>query len=127
MKLLLDENVTPKVRDILTPMGYDVECAQSLNILGASDADVFQEAIIQGRALITHNGRDFIVQIPPRMPDVKHSGLLWAKHQITRGNAQNICNELHTFFCKSHCLNDSIWVLKAVLGNIQFKKIYPPV
>jgi chitinase len=125
MKLMLDENVTPRLREILIPMGYNVECAQSLKILGASDNYVFEEARKQGRALITHNGKHFVIQIPPKMPEVTHNGLIWAKYQITRGNAEVICNELHKFFSDGLSLDDSIWAIKKVRSEIQFQKIYP--
>lgn len=112
MKLLLDENITPRAEVILSGMGYDVVSVMSLDIRGKDDFFVFKTACDQNRVLITHNGKDFIVLVPPRMIGINHSGIVWLKVQLTRVRAGEICTHLDSFLKTRSELNDQVWIIK---------------
>jgi hypothetical protein len=60
MKLLLDEMHAPGIADALVAQGHDVVAVAAMAFLrGASDADLFDHATRNQRALITENVGDF--------------------------------------------------------------------
>lgn len=84
MKVLLDENITQKSIKILEKYGHDVIHVLDKFKPGGSDEDVFQLALKEKRALITLNGKHFIVFIPPQTDLVLHYGLVWLRgFQVT--------------------------------------------
>lgn len=74
MKVLLDENITTKSVPVLEKYGHDVIHVLHRFEAGRSDEDVFQLALQEERALITLNGKDFVVFIPPRTERTLHYG-----------------------------------------------------
>lgn len=126
MKLFLDENITPKAKSIFINLGYDVESIVSYHKQGISDEEVFKLALKEGRALITQNGKDFIVQIPPRMMNIKHFGLIWLRVHVTRKNVENICGKIDFFLKQEITVSDSIWKVKQDDVCLCFHKRYPP-
>jgi predicted nuclease of predicted toxin-antitoxin system len=58
MRLLLDENVSPLVADILTDGGHDAVHVRDLGLAGASDERVLKAAQASGRTLVS-NDTDF--------------------------------------------------------------------
>lgn len=125
MRLLLDENITPKAKILFESLGNDVESLHSLGLLGLDDQTVFSEAQRRQRVLITHNGKDFIIQIPPKRSGVNHHGLLWLKYEMNRKNAEIMCQEINGFFKIICSLKNSIWVLKKVKKSFKFEQRYP--
>ena len=79
MKVLLDENITQKSIPVLEKYGHDV--IHVLNRFGPGESDevVFRLALEEKRALITLNGKDFMIFIPPRTELELHYGLLWLR------------------------------------------------
>lgn len=78
MALLLDEDVRVLLADILRQRGYD-----ALHVLevddrgGKSDPEQLDFAIRQGRSILTHNIRDFLVLDDSyRTRQIEHSGIL---------------------------------------------------
>lgn len=59
VKLLLDENLSPKVSEALGSAGVDVCHARDRDLLGASDAEVLDRAFTEDRVLVTSNVEDF--------------------------------------------------------------------
>lgn len=60
MKFLLDEDLSPKVAEILrVDDGLDVIHVRDRRLLGASDAIVLQRAYDEDRILVTANVKDF--------------------------------------------------------------------
>ncbi|WP_106496415.1 DUF5615 family PIN-like protein [Lentibacillus sp. Marseille-P4043] len=57
MKLLLDENITPRAKTIFESLGYDAVNIHSLGMRGKSDIEVFKIALEQERALLTENDK----------------------------------------------------------------------
>lgn len=52
MKLLIDENISPKTAEFLEKQGYDVKSVRDNN-LGANDKEVVELALKQNRIIIT--------------------------------------------------------------------------
>lgn len=75
MKILLDENITQKSISVLEKYGHDVIHVLDRFDAGRNDEDVFWLAMKEKRALITLNGKDFVVFIPPRTETALHYGL----------------------------------------------------
>lgn len=65
---------------------------------GESDEDVFQLALREKRALITLNGKDFIVFIPPQTELVLHYGLIWLRgFQVTNKTYKDVMGTIGKF------------------------------
>lgn len=98
MKVLLDENITQKSIAVLERYGHDV--IHVFNRLGAgkSDEDVFQLALEEQRALITLNGKDFVVFIPPITELTLHYGLIWLRgFQVTNKSYESVMDTIGEF------------------------------
>jgi len=60
VKFYLDEDISPKVAEILRKRGIDAGSAHEIGMAGASDEDQFAEAASRQTALVTRNRDDFI-------------------------------------------------------------------
>ncbi len=60
MKYYLDEDLSPKIAEILRQAGIDTTCAHDVGMLQASDLDQIEYASSQERCLVTRNRNDFI-------------------------------------------------------------------
>ena len=61
MKLLLDENISPKVAEELARVdGMDACHVRDRGLLAASDAEVMERAFVEDRVLVTANVDDFL-------------------------------------------------------------------
>lgn len=60
MKLLLDENVSPRIAVWLRDEGHDVYHVRERGRSGAPDHLVWRRAIDEGRVLVTIDARDFV-------------------------------------------------------------------
>lgn len=91
MKVLLDENITQKSISVLERYGHDVIHVLQRFDAGRNDEDVFRLALQEKRALITLNGKDFIVFIPPRIERTLHYGLIWLRgFQVTNKTYEKV-------------------------------------
>ena len=98
MKILLDENITQKSITVLKNYGHDVIHVLDRFNPGESDKDVFRLALKEKRALITLNGKDFIVFIPPQAELTVHYGLIWLRgFQVTNKSYEEIMNVIGNF------------------------------
>ena len=101
MKVLLDENITTKSVPVLEKYGHDVIHVLHRFEAGRSDEDVFQLALQEERALITLNGKDFVVFIPPRTERTLHYGLIWLRgFLVTNKSYENVMDTIG-FFLKN--------------------------
>jgi len=60
VKLLLDENLSPVVAQVLSAEGFDVCHIRDRSMLQASDHDVLEKAFTEDRILVTANVGDFM-------------------------------------------------------------------
>ena len=75
--LLLDEDVRPLLAEILRQRGHDAVHVLELNRTGQSDLDQLEFAVEQGRAILTHNIRDFaLLHRDYREQGKHHCGIL---------------------------------------------------
>jgi predicted nuclease of predicted toxin-antitoxin system len=58
--LYLDEDVHPRLATILRERGFDVLTTAEAGMLGKSDPEQLEFATSQGRAILTHNIRDYV-------------------------------------------------------------------
>jgi predicted nuclease of predicted toxin-antitoxin system len=83
VKLYLDEDISPKVSEILRKKGMDAVSAHETGMLEASDDEQLAFAATQGRVMVTRNRDDFITSTPQFFNDLKpHSGLIIVPHTI---------------------------------------------
>ena len=60
MRALLDEQLSPRIAELLREAGYDVVAvAERDELIGSSDVILLDVATTEGRAVITNNIKDF--------------------------------------------------------------------
>jgi predicted nuclease of predicted toxin-antitoxin system len=83
VKLYLDEDISPKVSEILIKKGMDAVSAHETGMLEASDDDQLAFAAAAGRAMVTRNRNDFIALTVQFFNDLKpHKGLIIVPYTI---------------------------------------------
>ena len=83
MKLYLDEDISPKVAEILRKKGMDVVSAHETGMLETSDNEQLAFAATEGRVMVTRNRDDFITLSVQFFEDLKpHNGLIIVPHSI---------------------------------------------
>jgi hypothetical protein len=84
VKFYIDEDISPKVAEILRKRGIDGVSAHDIGLAGASDEDQFAEAVSRKCAIVTRNKDDFITltvqAFENRSP---HYGLVVISHRIS--------------------------------------------
>ena len=60
MKFYLDEDISPKVAQILRKRGIDAVSAHEIGMAGASDEEQFAEAVSRNATVVTRNRDDFL-------------------------------------------------------------------
>lgn len=84
MKFYIDEDISPKVAEILRKRGIEAVSAHDIGMVGASDEDQFAEAVSRTCAIVTRNRDDFITltvqAFENRSP---HYGLVIVSHSIS--------------------------------------------
>ena len=83
MKLYLDEDISPKVSEILRKKGMDAVSAHDADMLQMSDEEQLTFAADDGRVMVTRNRNDFITLTVQFFEDLKpHNGLIIVPHTI---------------------------------------------
>lgn len=100
INILLDENVPPRAKNLFSAFGYNCVHIQDLNLKGVSDEQVLQLSLKLNACLCTCNGKDFVIQLPPRCSDFNqdHYGLYWNRspQNWTRARNDDIVNCIHS-------------------------------
>jgi len=89
VKALLDEQLSPQIAALLRHRGLDVEAvAERLDLVGRSDALIFEAACREGRAVITNNIKDFRPLAAQWLAQGRvHAGLILLPSSRTRTRA----------------------------------------
>ena len=127
MKILLDENITQKSIPILQKYKHDVIHILDRCNAGQSDERVFQLALKEQRVLITLNGKDFIVFIPPQTDLALHYGLIWIrKFQVTNKNYEEVMNIIGDFLkSKGNNIENIYYAMKKKGDSYEITQQYP--
>lgn len=127
MKILLDENITQKSIPILQKYKHDVIHILDRCNAGQSDERVFQLALKEQRVLITLNGKDFIVFIPPQTDLALHYGLIWIrKFQVTNKNYEEVMNIIGDFLrSKGNNIQNIYYAMKKKGDSYEIIQQYP--
>ncbi|HHV73184.1 MAG TPA: DUF5615 family PIN-like protein [Thermoanaerobacterium sp.] len=128
MKFLLDENITPKVGEFLREYGHDVKTIITLRLFGLKDEEVLGLAYKEGRALITINGKHYVILVPPNHKRIyeKHYGIIWTKIQITVRNSCELSRKIDELCKFNKNIENTIFIIKQDnLGDIIYEQYYP--
>lgn len=128
MKVLLDENITQKAIPVLEKYGHDVIHVLDRFQAGKSDKEVFKLALNEQRALITLNGKDFIVLIPPRTDLDLHYGLIWLRgFQVTKKTYEDVMNVIGLFLKnKGESIKNTYYMVKKREDLYEVIQRFPP-
>ena len=87
MKYYLDEDISPKVAELLRRTGVDAVSAHEKGMLGVSDEEQMIAAGSEGRVLVTRNRDDFIMLTVRFFEDLRsHYGLIIIPYSIPGSN-----------------------------------------
>ncbi|BBO85429.1 hypothetical protein DSCO28_59950 [Desulfosarcina ovata subsp. sediminis] len=102
MKLYLDEDISPKVSEILRKNGIDAVSAHEKGMLGASDEEQLTFAAAKERAMVTRNRDDFITLTVQAFEALRpHKGLIIVPHTISESDFGKLA-ALLTTYAKNH-------------------------
>ena len=95
MKLYLDEDISPKVAELLRAKGVDAVSAHEREKTGASDEEQLLTAANEGRVMVTRNRNDFIALTVRFFQDLNpHHGLIIVSHSIPGSDFNLLANRL---------------------------------
>jgi hypothetical protein len=98
MKFYLDEDLSPKIADILRKKGVDALSAHEIGAVGASDLQQLEFAGKEKRCLVTRNRDDFIKLTLRFFNDhLPHHGTLIIPHTIPGDQFSRMAALLKTF------------------------------
>ena len=89
MKALLDEQLSPRIAELLRSRGHDVEAVvDRSDLAGQSDRVILESATAEGRAVVTNNVKDFRPLVAERLARGEvHAGLILLPSTHTRNRA----------------------------------------
>lgn len=127
MKILLDENITRKSISVLERYGHDVIHVRDRFSPGRSDHEVFQLALQEKRGLITLNGKDFIIFIPPQTELALHYGLIWLRgFQVTKKSYEDVMELIGSFLWrKGGNIENRYYAMKKKGDTYEIVQRYP--
>lgn len=128
MKFLLDENITPKVGEFLQEYGHDVKAIITQRLFGLKDEEVLRLAYKEGRALITINGKHYVILVPPNAKRIyeNHYGIIWTKIQITVRNSCELSRKIDELCKFNKNIENTIFIIKKDnSGDIIYEQYYP--
>jgi predicted nuclease of predicted toxin-antitoxin system len=98
VKLYPDEDISPKVSEILRKKGMDAVSAHEADMLQMSDKEQLTFAADDGRVMVTRNRDDFITLTVQFFEDLKpHNGLIIVPHTIPGSEFSKLASLLAKF------------------------------
>lgn len=98
MKALLDEQLSPRIAELLRDRGHDVQAViERRDLVGQSDRVILEIAASEERAVITNNVKDFRPLVAePLARGEAHGGLILlpSTRTRTRGAAEMLANAI---------------------------------
>jgi uncharacterized protein with PIN domain len=102
MKFYLDEDISPRVAEILKKAGVDAVSAHQISMCGASDFEQLECAASEGRCMVTRNRNDFIrLSVLFFNEHRRHHGVLIVPHSIP-GDQFGLLAELMQKYSSTH-------------------------
>lgn len=101
MKYYLDEDLSPKIAEILRNGGIDAVSAHDVDMLQASDLEQLKYASSEGRCFVTRNRNDFIrLTLQFFNEHCPHSGVLIVPYSYPGDQFNTIANALKKYALK---------------------------
>lgn len=98
MKYYLDEDLSPRIAEILRKNGIDAHSAHEAGMVEASDREQLELAAQQGRCLVSRNRDDFIRLTVQFFNDLRpHQGVLIVPYTIPADQFARIARLLKAF------------------------------
>jgi predicted nuclease of predicted toxin-antitoxin system len=98
MKYYLDEDLSPRIAEILRKSGIDAQSVHEAGMIEASDREQLELAAQQGRYLVSRNRDDFIRLTVQFFNDLRpHQGVLIVPYSIPADQFARIARLLKTF------------------------------
>ena len=98
MKFYLDEDLSPKIADILRKKGVDALSTHEIGTLEASDLQQLEFAVKEGRCLVTRNRDDFVKLTLRFFNDQRpHHGILIIPYTIPVDQFSRMATLMKTF------------------------------
>lgn len=102
MKYYLDEDISPKIADILTDYRIDTKSSHEVGMNQSTDLDQLELAATQGRCFVTRNRNDFIkLTVQFFNENRPHQGVLIIPHTIPGDKFSIIATSLKKYAIKN--------------------------
>ena len=98
MKFYLDENMSPKIAEIMRSLGAEAVSAHEVAMVGVADEEQLDFAARQGMCLVTFNRNDFIELSRLYLDSGRaHSGVIIVPHTFRGGDFRQTAKALVAF------------------------------
>ena len=98
MKFYLDEDLSPKIAEVLRKLGADGLSAHEAEMTGASDEEQLDFAARDSRCLVTFNRNDFIMLTRLYLDSNRtHCGVIIVPHTFKGNEFRRIAEALSSF------------------------------
>jgi predicted nuclease of predicted toxin-antitoxin system len=98
MRFYLDEDISPRIAEMLRKIGTDGASAHEVQMMGVSDGEQLDFAAAEGRCLVTFNRNDFIMLTRLYLDTNRpHCGVLIIPHTFKGNEFRRIAHALSRF------------------------------
>ena len=98
MKFYLDEDLSPRIAEVLRGLGADGVSAHEVQMTGVSDEEQLDYAAAKGRCLVTFNRNDFILLTRLYMDSNRlHHGIIIVPYTFRGNEFRRIAEALSNF------------------------------